>query len=39
MAFKQTRYASVEGKTVEYVETTYEEGFITCTFASTTRAP
>ena len=28
MAFKRTRYAGVEGKTVEYVETTYEEDFI-----------
>jgi hypothetical protein len=28
MSFKSTRYAGVEGKTIEYVETTYEEDFI-----------
>ncbi len=28
MPFKSTRYAGVEGKTVEYVETTYEQDFI-----------
>jgi hypothetical protein len=28
MPFKSTRYAGVEGKTVEYVETTYEQDFV-----------
>jgi hypothetical protein len=28
MSFKSRRYAGVEGKTVEYVETTYEQDFV-----------